>query len=289
MDKRSRAKSLEVKQVWDLICQSRANVFAKEGYRKLIRRLKLPERILRQAIKTHGKKQDQDRITTPTVRRIPNLIGIITQALVDHPEKQSRGNWILRQGINQYRHIIEPTRPYQLWSGDWKEIKVPILGCSMYLFAIIDCHTREVMAWELSLTKDEVTAIGVSNLAYQQANQHEWFNPRKLIMHTDQGSAYTGWKYINWWRQRGVKLSTADKGKPTQNPYIEAFFSLLSRFHLQTVELFTIVEVNQSLKDFIDRYNREWLHSSLNYQSPEQKIAQNCLSKSLNYCPKMSA
>lgn len=275
MDKRVAKQTKRLQEVWDQICETRATYFVGEGYRKLIHRLKLPERLIRAAIKTHGtgrvgKRSSQ--ATTKPPRRIPNLIKLITQALVDDPAKIKRGNWILRQGINKYRHIIEPTRPYQLCAGDWKEIRLPMIGITIYLFVIIDCYSRQVMGFELSLTKDENTAIRVSNNAYQKATQDPLFDPQKLIMHTDQGSAYVSEKYIRWWRVLGVKLSTADKGKPTQNPYIEAFFSLTRRFHLDAVELLTIAEVNQSISDFIDRYNREWLHSKLDYQSPNQML-----------------
>jgi len=274
MVKRVNSRKANLLETWNQISQARANFFAKEGYRKLVKRLKLPERLVRAAIKAYGSKQTKghQKALTTSSRKIPNLIRIITQALIDNPGKLNRGNWILKTGKNQYRHLIQPTRPYQLWSGDWKEIRLPILGVTIYLFVILDCYTRQVMAFELSLTKDEATAVGVSQHAYDTAGSDSLFDARKLIMHTDQGSAYTSDGYINWWRRRGVKLSTADKGKPTQNPYIEAFFSIMVRFHLDTVELFTIADVNQSITDFIDRYNGEWLHSKINYQSPNQML-----------------
>ena len=284
MDKRQAKKTLKLNQVWNMICESRAKHFSKEGYRKLTHRLNLPERLIRAAIKAYGSQKivgELNSSKSPSRRTIPNLVKGITQDLVLHPRKLKRGNWILKAGINQYRQVIEPTRPYQLWAGDWKEISVPLLGITLYLFVIIDCYSRKVMGWKLSLTKDADTAIRVSQQAYQLASQDQWFDPRKLIMHTDQGSAYVSEAYINWWRRHQVSLSTADKGKPTQNPYIEAFFSLLSRFHLSVVELLTIVDVDQSIQDFIDRYNREWLHSKLNYQSPEQRLNQYRLSLNL--------
>lgn len=276
MDKRVEKNRKTLLEVWNHICEVRGKYFPTEGYRKLIHRLNLPERLIRAAIKVHGnnttgrRRYSQPKIKPP--RKIPNLIKLITTALVDSPTKIRRGNWILRDGINKYRHIIEPTRPYQLWAGDWKEIRLPLMNITIYLFVIIDCYSRQIMGFELSLTKDENTAIRVSNNAYHKAKQDPLFDPKRLIMHTDQGSAYLSDKYINWWRILGVKLSTADKGKPTQNPYVEAFFSLTKRYHLDSVELLTIADVNQSITDFIDRYNSEWLHSKLNYQSPNQML-----------------
>ena len=120
-------------------------------------------------------------------RRILNIIKLITNDLKKYGDKCKRGNWILREGKNKYRHIIDPTRPYQLWAGDWKELKIPLLGVTLYIFTIIDCYTRQLMGWELSLIKDPSSAIKAADMAIAKAKKDPLFSLRKLIMHSDQG------------------------------------------------------------------------------------------------------
>ena len=47
-------------------------------------------------------------------------------------------------------------------------------------------------------------------------------------------------KDIAYWKKLGVSQSMSDKRKPTQNSYIEAFFSILKRFRLTQREFLTI-------------------------------------------------
>lgn len=229
-------------------------------------------RILGKYRKQWGVKYTTQTTKPKPPRRILNVIKLITQALIASPEKLNRGNWILRKGKNHYRHIIDPTRPYQLWAGDWKELQIPLIKVTLYIFVILDGYTRKLMGWELSIIKDSGAAIRAGKMAICNANQDRLFNPRNLIMHSDQGSAYTSDETMTFWRKQGVILSTADRGKPTQNPYIESFFSLLVRFWLNYHELPTVIDARESITTFFNRYNMEWPHGSLNNLTPDQKL-----------------
>jgi len=252
------------------------------GYRKLAVRLKVKGkktlRILnkyRSLSKEKNKRGNQeDKGKKDKGRKYPNLIKKILKDLLDHPKKQKRKNWIIKDGKNKYRKILKPTRPYQLWAGDWKELKIPLLGTTLYIFITIDCYTRQVMGFSLSLIKDGKTAVKASQMAIDKVKKDPLFNPRSLIMHTDQGSAYLSEVYEIFWKKLGVSLSTADKGKPTQNPYAEAFISLLVRFCLSQYELLTIADVKQAIVKFIKLYNSDWIHGEIGNMAPNQKLEQ---------------
>ena len=129
------------------------------------------------------------------------------------------------------------------------------------------------MGWELSIIKDSKSAIRAGEMAINKASQDPLFIARELIVHSDQGSAYTSDETICFWSEQGIILSTADRGKPTQNPYIESFFSLLVRFWLNYHELQTVLDARESITDFFGIYNNEWPHGSLNNLTPIQKLA----------------
>lgn len=256
----------KILKVWELIPGL--------GYRKLATRLSYNGKKLLRILNKYRKGQPEKTRKAALPRRIPNVIKLITQSLLENPAILARGNWILRHGKNKYRHIIEPTRPYQLWAGDWKELKIHLLGVTLYIFVIIDCYTRELMGWELSIIKNSSSAIKAGEQALQKAYKDPLFKPQRLIMHTDQGSAYLAEDTIRFWRSHGIILSTADRGKPTQNPYIEAFFSILVRFWLNYHELLTVYEARESITRFFNLYNTEWPHGAIDNLTPTQKLIQ---------------
>ena len=244
------------------------------GYRKLSNILGIGSTKIRRILRKYRQSCTKPRLKVVPPRKIPNVIKLITNALKDDAAKCDRSNWVLRDGKNKYRKVIDPTRPFQLWAGDWKELKIPLLGVTLYIFVIIDCYTRQLMGWELSIIKDSNSAIKAAEQAVNTASKYPAFNPRKLIMHTDQGGAYLAHDTIRYWRHLGVILSTADKGKPTQNPYIESFFSILSRFWIKYHDLLTVTDAKQSLSSFFLLYNEEWPHGALNFRAPLQVLSE---------------
>ena len=257
-------------EVWDRIVKQWKKLPG-IGYRKLSRYVHINgKRILRVLQKYRGRKTAKAKAVS--LCRFPNVMKLITHALITYPQKAKRGNWILRDGKNKYRKVIEPTRPYQLWATDWKEFRITFLGITIYIFVIIDCYTRQLKGYRFSLIKDGAAAVYALRMAVTNCLSDSLFHPEALILHSDQGKAYFTNDYIAYAKQHRIKLSMADRGKPTQNPYIEAFFSILSRFWLTQREFLTAIEVEESLRRFFNLYNREWKHSKIHYQTPDERL-----------------
>lgn len=257
-------------EIWDKIADL-WNTLPGIGYRKIARYLELGERKIRSVLRKY--RGNKRKNTSPKKeRKFPNLIIRITRDLIRNPEKQKRGNWMVKDGKNGYRKLIESVRPYQLWAGDWKELKIPFLGLTLYIFIIIDCYTRKLMGWSFSIIKDRDSAVKASMMAVDNAKSDPLFHPKKLIMHTDQGSAYVAGEYIEYWKSIGAHISMADRGKPTQNPYIEAFNSILVRFWITQYEFLTVIEAEESITRFFNLYNTKWKHGSIGFITPEEKL-----------------
>lgn len=258
------------KDVWERIVDMWEK-FPGIGYRKLSEYLNINgKRILRILRKYRGPKTSRPK--NRSLCRFPNIIKLVTTALVKSPDKADRGNWIIRDGKNRYRKVIEPTRPYQLWATDWKEFKIVFLGVKIYIFIIIDCYTRQLKGYSFSLIKDGGSALKAIQMAVNNSLADTLFNPKELILHSDQGKAYFTNEYIAYLKYYKIKISMADRGKPTQNPYIEAFNSILVRFWINQHEFLTAIEVEESLRRFFNLYNREWKHSRILYQTPDERF-----------------
>ena len=76
-------------------------------------------------------------------------------------------------------------RPGQLWHLDMTSVWVAEHGW-VYLNAIIDCCTREIVGWELSLRCRAVEAIAV----IERAVAEQGIRPGMLTLGTDNGSAF---------------------------------------------------------------------------------------------------
>lgn len=76
-----------------------------------------------------------------------------------------------------------------------------------------------------------------------------------------------GKRYLNYER---IKYETIDKGKPFQNGFIESFFDKLRDERLNRHVFTNLAEAKEVISNYINNYNKERIHSSLNYRTPEE-------------------
>lgn len=216
-----------------------------------------------------GRKQEKKKAKTTGEF---NVLNLILKSLIESPNKLARGNWKIKDGKNKYQKVLEPARPFRLWTGDWKEFKIPFVDMTVYIFIILDAHTKLVVGWHLSMSKTEIAALNAAEMAIARYESDPLFDPGKLIHHVDRGSAYTSERYKKFWRQRRIALSYSDPGSPTQNGYSEGYMSLLSRFFFKYHEFESYQQLRDGLGGFLKTYNSEWKHGAIDYLTPEEKL-----------------
>ncbi len=100
---------------------------------------------------------------------------------------------------------------------------LPICPCaegSSYLAAIMDWHTRKVLAWRISNTLEADFCVAALNEAIHK------FGPPE-IMNTDQGSQFTSFAWTDRLRRSGVRISMDGKGRYLDNIFIERLWRTL--------------------------------------------------------------
>lgn len=104
--------------------------------------------------------------------------------------------------------------------------------------------------------------------------------PKKLILHTDQGSQYTSGAYEKALKQLKIQHSYSRKGCPYDNACIESFHVTLKKELVHQLPVYdSFKTVSISLFDYIFRfYNRLRIHSALDYLTPFE-IETNCLAQ----------
>ena len=89
-----------------------------------------------------------------------------------------------------------------------------------------------------------------------------------LLHHSDRGSQYASYKFQNILAKNKFKCSMSRKGECYDNAVVESFFNTL-KTELVCDEFKTKSQARTEIFEYIEVfYNRERLHSSLDYMSP---------------------
>ena len=156
----------------------------------------------------------------------------------------------------------------QVWSIDITYCRMP--QGHMYLAAIIDWHSRYLVAYELSNTMDKGLILNLVKKAIATHGKPE-------IINSDQGSQFTCDDYINLLRENNIKISMDGKGQALDNIRIERFWRSLKTERLYHEEYSTPKELKAIVKNYIERYNTYRPHQSLDYATPSEVYYKDCL------------
>jgi putative transposase len=108
---------------------------------------------------------------------------------------------------------------------------------------------------------------------YIQALQMAYWRKKPsigVLHHSDRGVQYASADYRQQLKNMGMKQSMSGKGDCWDNSPTERFFRSLKSEHLIYENLKTKEMAKLSIIDHIAFYNGQRLHSTLNYQSPNE-------------------
>lgn len=132
-----------------------------------------------------------------------------------------------------------------------------------------------VYGWALETTMEAKLTISSFKKATKKIKQLLNRIPKELICHSDQGSQYTSYSYVDTVLKAGLTLSYSTPGTATENPGQESFFG---RFKDENSDLFMEMETLKQLKKLIAKkisyYNNQRLHTSLELEPPKKYTLQ---------------
>lgn len=173
----------------------------------------------------------------------------------------------LNTSISSKLHQVQPyllkdiniTRPNQVWATDITYIKLP--GGMVYLFALIDWHTRFVVGWKLATTMEASHIIEIPHMAVTRYGVPE-------IINADQGSQFTCEIWISTLRTYGIKISHDGVGRCIDNIRIERLWWSIKYEHIHLFRHQTVWDLENGLTEYLDYYNNQRPHQSLGYKKP---------------------
>jgi putative transposase len=155
-------------------------------------------------------------------------------------------------------------RPGQLWHMDMTSIWVAEHGWA-YVNAIIDCCTREIIGWELSLRCRANEAIAV----IERAVCEQGIRPGTLTLGTDNGSAFTARATRLVLSGLGVAHRRGGYRDPESQAFIESWFRYLKERCVWRHEFETLDQALEVIAAYIHRYHHR-PHSRLDYRTPAE-------------------
>lgn len=153
-------------------------------------------------------------------------------------------------------------RTNRVWAGDITYLQTQ--EGWLYLAVVIDLYSRRVVGWSMSASMQTKLVSDALRAALQSRQPSQG-----IMFHSDRGSQYASAEYRAILAAHGIIASMSRTGECWDNAVVESFFGSMK------TELGDPVWETRSLAraaifDYIEVwYNRERLHSALNYTSPE--------------------
>lgn len=187
-------------------------------------------------------------------RKKPSIIQKILISLAD------RTNLLIRATI---------TAPFQAMTSDISEIFYDQGKKKACLSIHKDVFGQIVYGWQLAENMETPLVVSSLEKAKKKIKKLIGRIPNRMLCHSDQGSQYTSYDYVDRALKSNLRLSYSTPGTPTDNPGQESFFGRLKEENQDEIsEIRDFKELQRFLKTKIDYYNRRRLHTSLGNQAP---------------------
>lgn len=196
------------------------------------------------------------QINRKRVRRLMKKMGIVAiypKKNLSKPNKDhTKFPYLLKD--------IEISKPNQVWGTDISYIRMK--EGWLYIVAVVDWYSRYVVSYELSTTLEIDFCIHAIEGAYKI--------DKAEILNTDQGSQFTSEQFLKVPLGNETKISMDSVGRAIDNIFTERFWRTLKYEDIYIKDYETVQEAKQGIREYMNFYNNERSHSSLEYQTPAE-------------------
>jgi putative transposase len=181
-----------------------------------------------------------------------------------------------------HRHKAKPTRtvikpkaltasgPNQIYSWDITYLPTQVRGIFLYLYLVMDIYSRKVVGWQVY--EEESSALAADLMT--DICHREGVKRQCVTLHSDNGSPMTGATLLATLHTLGVIPSFSRPSVSNDNPYSESLFRTLKYRPEYPEDVFANLHGARTwVRWFVDWYNNEHLHSSIQFVTPAQRHA----------------
>jgi putative transposase len=167
---------------------------------------------------------------------------------------------------------VNAMEPNQIWQTDMTKLWAgPSVGWA-YLVSVIDCCTREIVGWDLSLrcrTDEAIAALERAVLERLAAGSRG----SGLTLTTDNGTQFTSTRFIETLGRLGITHRRTAYNHPEGNGLIERFHRSLKEEEVWLHEYRSLEEARQNIARYLHEYNHHRPHQSLKNRTPHEAHA----------------
>jgi putative transposase len=161
--------------------------------------------------------------------------------------------------------LPNPAVPFECLQTDIKYIYIHGQHRNALLITVLDIYSRGVLGYRLewSITKHQVIDLMKEVL-------HHYQMPEKVSLRTDNGSQFEAGLFREYMKEMAVDHEFTHVATPQENCYIESFHSIVESAVCVKCEFENLAEAKATFNRFMNFYNQERLHGSLDNLSPNQ-------------------
>ena len=158
------------------------------------------------------------------------------------------------------RHLAI-TAPNQAWAMDITYI--PMAHGFVYLAAVMDWHSRRVLAWRVSNSMESSFCTEAVEEAIARFGAPTIFN-------TDQGSQFTSETFTSLLKKHEIQISMDGKGCWRDNVFIERLWRTVKYEEVYLHAYESVSHARESLESYFAIYNGKRPHASLDRRTPDE-------------------
>lgn len=161
-------------------------------------------------------------------------------------------------------------RTNQFWGADMTKILIPSFGW-LYLVIVLDWFTKKIVGCSISSrSRAEDWLVALNNACNNQFPDGVLSKQQELYLVSDNGSQPASHKYMRDCSALEIKQIFASYNNPKGNADTERVMRTIKEDFVWAREFSSPIEFTEAFKKWVEDYNTDYPHSSLNYLTPRQ-------------------
>jgi putative transposase len=170
--------------------------------------------------------------------------------------KKNKRNWV--------KDLIPNTSgPFSYLEFDIKYMWISGKKRNAQMLTIIDVESRTVLGQYIGYSIDKKHVIELFEKVF---TTYPW--PESVTVRSDNGSQFVAEMTQTYLKSKGITQEFTKPATPQQDAHIEAFHSIVERAVCQRFMFKNLIDLQNTLQEFIEFYNFERIHSGTGYTSP---------------------